>query len=103
MISDKLETAPSFLMAPLSFATCDFSRERIEMRQPECPEPIEPVVDLAQPPQLHGIDTAGAVGGIEWLSRRRGEVQSETYQSEVPADADRARPVTIPEVTFDDL
>jgi hypothetical protein len=33
-------------LAPFSFAAGNFSRQRVEVRQPGRPEPVEPVVDL---------------------------------------------------------
>jgi hypothetical protein len=54
----KLETAPSFLLAPFSFAASNFRGQRIEARQPQRPESVEPVVDFSKPAGLHGVDAA---------------------------------------------
>jgi len=45
-------------LAPFSFAASNFSRQRVEARQPKCPEPVEPVVDFAKPAGLHSADRA---------------------------------------------
>jgi hypothetical protein len=50
------------LLAPFSFAAGDLGGERVEARQPECPELVEPFVDLAQPAGLHGIDASRPIG-----------------------------------------
>jgi hypothetical protein len=47
-------------LAPFSFAAGNFSRQRVEARQPGCPEPVEPVVDVAKPAGLHRVDAARA-------------------------------------------
>jgi hypothetical protein len=48
-------------LAPLSFAAGDFGGERIELWQPECAEPAEPLVDFAQPRRFDGMDATSAI------------------------------------------
>jgi hypothetical protein len=59
-------------LAAFSFAASNFSRQRVEARQPKCPEPVEPVVDFAKPAGLHSVDRAKIdTASIASFNRRR--------------------------------